>query len=157
MPTAPSIGPSNTLPQIMTEPANNAPTTPNARGLLKQLQQEFQVIRDYLPLAIGIDKQMIACQPDINRKLLRSALSMHTKSLRYLKSLQAATTRFNLDGSPAGEASEEQRTLAAQTLRAHFKKQAEERKAKQATEAAEAAAREHNEKLQQLAKKFARE
>lgn len=141
----------------MTETINTTPTTQTARGLLKQLQQEFQVIRDCQPLAIGIDKQVIARQPEINRKLLRGALALHTKSVRYLKSLQAASTRFDLDGNAAGEVAEEQRALAAQTLHAHFKKQADERKAQLAAEAAEAAARERNEKLQQLAKKFARE
>lgn len=127
-----------------------------ARGLLKKLQQDFQVIRDCQPLAIGIDKQVIEHQPDINRKLLRGALGVHTKSVRYLKVLQGASSRFNLDGSAAGEVSEDQRTLAAQTLRAHFKKQADERKAQQAAEAAQAAERERQEKLNQLAKKFSR-
>ncbi len=141
----------------MTNSANNTPVTQTARGLLKKLQQDFQVIRDCQPLAIGIDKQVIEQQADINRKLLRSALGIHTKSLRYLKTLQTAASRFNLDGSAAGEVSEEQRKLAAQTLHAHFKKQAEERKAQQAAEAAEAAERERKEKLNQLAKKFSRE
>lgn len=139
----------------MTELASNAPVQ-TARGLLKKLQQDFQVIGDCQPLAIGIDKQVIAQQPDINRKLLRGALGVHTKSVRYLKALQGASARFNLDGSAAGEVSEEQRTLAAQTLRAHFKKQADERKAQQAAEAAQAAERERQEKLNQLAKKFSR-
>ncbi|MDR3411732.1 MAG: ProQ/FinO family protein [Formivibrio sp.] len=140
-----------------TEPENNAPATQTARMLLKQLQQQFPVIRDCLPLAIGIDKQVIAQQPDISRKLLRGALGIHTKSLRYLKSLQIANKRFNLDGSEASEPSAEQRALAAQTLHAHFKKQAEVHKAKLAAEAEEAAARVRNEKLNELAKKFARE
>lgn len=118
------------------------------------------MIQDCQPLAIGIDKQVIASQPDINRKLLRSALGIHTKSLRYLKTLQNAQTRFNLDGSAATEVSEEQRTLAAQTLRDHFKKQAEARRAEEAAQAAAAAAQaaeqKHQEKLAQLAQKFAR-
>lgn len=140
----------------MTESTSPALPTQTARSVLKQLQQEFPVIRECQPLAIGIDKQLIAVQPEINRKLLRGALAIHTKSVRYLKSLQTASTRFNLDGSAAGEVAEEQRTLAAQTLHTHFKKKAEERKAQLAAEAAEAAAREHQEKLQKLAEKFAR-
>ncbi|WP_218142705.1 ProQ/FINO family protein [Formivibrio citricus] len=133
-----------------------APPAQTAREVLKKLQKDFAVIRDCKPLAIGIDKQMIALQPDINRKLLRGALGIHTKSVRYLKSLQGANERFNLDGSTAGDVSEEQRTLAAQILHAHFKKQADERKAKQAAEAAETAVRERQEKLNQLAQKFSR-
>lgn len=133
--------------------AENTSAPQTARNLLTQLQKEFQVIRDYQPLAIGIDKQIIAQQPEINRKLLRGALGIHTKSLRYLKSLQTASNRFNLDGSPNGETSDEQRKLAAQTLFTHFKQKANERKQQQA---AEAAARERAAKLDQLAQKFAR-
>lgn len=140
----------------MTETTPATTPTQTARSLLKQLQQQYPVVRDCQPLAIGIDKQIIASQPDIHRKLLRGALALHTKSIAYLKNLQAASTRVNLDGSPAGEVDEAQRTLAAQTLRANFKKRAEDRKAKEAAEAALAAERERNEKLQQLAQKFAR-
>ena len=141
----------------MTDSVNTVPATQTARSVLKQLQKEFQVINECQPLAIGIDKQVIASLPDISRKLLRGALGLHTKSPRYLKALQGASTRFNLDGSAAGEVSEEQRTLAAQTLRAHFKKKAETFKEKQAAEAAEAAAQAHQEKLNQLAQKFSRQ
>ena len=140
----------------MTTTETTTEKTVDARALLKDLQTRFDVFRNFSPLAIGIDKQVIASLPDISRKLLRGALGLHTKSPRYLKALQGASTRFNLDGSAAGEVSEEQRTLAAQTLRAHFKKKAETFKEKQAAEAAEAAAQEHQEKLNQLAQKFSR-
>lgn len=140
----------------MTESAQTPVPSQTAHGFLKQLRQEFPVIRDCLPLAIGIDKQLIALQPEISRKLMRGALAIHTKSLRYLKALQASPQRFNLDGSPAGETSEEQRALAAQTLHAHFKKQADERKAVLAAEAAKQAEREREEKLLALASKFSR-
>ena len=121
----------------MTEVApTTAPEPQTACELLKRLQQDYAVVRDCLPLAIGFDKQILAQQPGINRKLLRGALGMHTKSVRYLKALQIAQTRVNLDGSPADAVSEEQRKLAADTLRAHFKKKAEEQKAKAAAEAA---------------------
>jgi ProP effector len=140
----------------MTENATITPAAPTARNVLKQLQQEFQVIRDCQPLAIGIDKQVIAQQPDISRKLLRSALGMHTKSTAYLKNLQNAKERFNLDGSVFGEVSEEQRKLATQTLRELFKKQADARKAREAAAAEEEAARQRAEKINQLAEKFGR-
>lgn len=142
----------------MSETTPNTPQT--ARGLLKALQNEFPVLRDCQPMAIGIDKQLIAAQPDINKKLLRSALGIHAKSLRYLKGLQSAATRFNLDGSAADAVSEEQRALAAKTLHEHFKKQAEQRKAEQAAaaalKAAEKAEQERAAKLSQLAEKFSR-
>ena len=144
----------------MTEQSNTPVPAKTAKETLKDLQQAFPVIRDCQPLAIGIDKQVLAQQPEINRKMLRSALGMHTKSLAYLKNLQNAATRFNLDGTPADAVSDEQRALAAKTLHEFFKKRAEQRKAKLAEEAAAAAAeaadRERMAKLNQLAEKFSR-
>lgn len=113
-------------------------------------------MREFLPLAIGIDKQILASKPETPRKLLRIALGMHTKSVRYLKNLQTAQTRFNLDESPADPVSDEQRALAATTLHTHFKKLADQRKAELAAEKAAKAAREHAEKLRQLQEKFSR-
>ena len=59
--------------------------------MLKQLQERFAVFRDCRPLAIGIDKQVLAAVPDLDRKTLRVALRMHVGSLRYLKAMQQAT------------------------------------------------------------------
>ena len=139
-------------------------TTPNpvqtARVLLKELQEKFAVFRDYQPLAIGIDKQLIALTPELNRKTLRIALGMHTNSLRYLKGMEKATHRFDLEGNSTDEVTEVHRTHATETLRERFKKNAEQRKALRAAEAAqeaaEKAARQHAEKLNQLTAKFSR-
>lgn len=142
-------------------PAASAPHPVQvARALLKKLQQDFPLFRDCLPLAIGIDKQLIARQPDVPRKVLRIALGQHTNSLRYLKSLEKATHRFDLDGQPAEPLTDEHRKHAATTLRERFKKEADQRKAQRASEeaarVAEEAARQHAEKLNQLAAKFAK-
>ncbi|AIY39315.1 ProQ activator of osmoprotectant transporter ProP [Collimonas arenae] len=141
-----------------------AASTPNpvqtARVLLKELQEKFAVFRDYLPLAIGIDKQLIAQSPEINRKTLRIALGMHTNSLRYLKGMEKATHRFDLEGNSTDEVTDVHRTHATETLRERFKKNAEQRKLQRAAEAAqlaaEKAAQQHAEKLNQLTAKFSR-
>ncbi|MEO6917661.1 MAG: ProQ/FinO family protein [Collimonas sp.] len=141
-----------------------AASTPNpvqtARVLLKELQDKFAVFRDYLPLAIGIDKQLIALSPEINRKTLRIALGMHTNSLRYLKGMEKATHRFDLEGNSTDEVTDVHRTHATETLRERFKKNAEQRKLQRAAEAAqlaaEKAAQQHAEKLNQLTAKFSR-
>ncbi|AMO98086.1 proQ/FINO family protein [Collimonas arenae] len=145
----------------MNTPAVATPSpVQTARVLLKELQEKFAVFRDYQPLAIGIDKQLIARIPELNRKTLRIALGMHTNSLRYLKGMEKATVRFDLDGNNADEVTEVHRTHAAETLRERFKKNAEQRKAQRAAEAAqlaaEKAARQHAEKLSQLTAKFSR-
>lgn len=145
--------------------------TPNpfqsARVLLKELQEKFIVFGEFQPLAIGIDKQLFAQIPDVSRKTLRTAMGIHTNSLRYLKGMEKATVRFNLDGSQADEVTDVHRTHATTTLKERFKKNADQRKAqRQAEEAqrkAEAAKKQAEEadrlradKLSQLAEKFSR-
>ena len=100
-----------------------------ARALLKRLQEEFAVFRDYSPLAIGIDRQLLARQPGLDRKMLRMALGMHTHSLRYLKSMEKAAQRLDLDGQGVAEVTDEHRAHAAETLRERFRKEAERKKA----------------------------
>jgi ProP effector len=123
------------------------------RDLLKSLQDKYPVFHEFRPLAIGIDKQLLAQEAGLDRKRLRLALGMHANSFRYLKSMEKATQRFNLDGSPGNEVTEEHRQHAADTLRERFRKQAEQRKAERE---AQAAARQHVEKLNQLVQKFAK-
>ena len=130
-------------------PAGNPPS--NARTLLKSLQEAFPVFRDYAPLAIGIDKQLIARRPELERKILRVALGMHTNSLRYLKSMEKATHRLDLDGNPGEEVTDEHRKHASDTLRERFRKDAQRRKEQREAEARE---RERAEKLSQLVEKF---
>lgn len=125
----------------------------DARVLLKDLQTRFDVFRNFSPLAIGIDKQVFAKLPDVSKKSLRLAMRSHTISTRYLKEMEKAAVRLNLDGTPAGEVTDENRQHAAELLRERFKKQAEQRKA--AAEEAKAEQR-RAEKLNQLAEKFGR-
>jgi ProP effector len=127
-----------------------------ARALLKQLQADFPVFRQAKPLSIGIDKQLLARLPDINRKILRIALGMHTNSLRYLKAMEKAAERYNLEGNVDGAVSETHRSHAVQTLRERQKKEAEQRRAEHAAQQAEQARRQSEEKLHQLAEKFSR-
>ena len=137
------------------------------RLLLKDFQAKFSVFRDCLPLAIGIDKQLIALLPELNRKLLRNTLGIHTNSMPYLKKMEKATTRYDLDGNAAGEVTQLQRAHATQILRERFQKKVAQRKAQQeaedaqrkaedAQQKAEESARQRAEKLNQLAAKFSR-
>ena len=123
----------------------------NARALLKTLQDGFSAFRDYSPLAIGIDKQILARLPETERKTLRIALGMHTHSQRYLKMMEKATHRFDLDGNPGEEVTAEHRKHASEVLRERFKKEAERRKAQREAEAQE---RQRTEKLSLLVEKF---
>lgn len=144
----------------MTEADQNPDSPADARALLKDLQGRFDVFRNFSPLAIGIDKRLIAHQPDVEPQALRLALRSHTMSTRYLKEMQIASARLNLDGSAAGEITDEARTHSGELLRERFKKQAEQRRAAAAAAgAAEAEARaeqRRQERLAHLAEKFGR-
>lgn len=124
-----------------------------ARALLKELQEKHAVFRECLPLAIGIDKQLLALDPQLDKKALRMALRYHTGSVRYLKGVEKAEARSNLDGTPADALTDEHRAYASEQLRERFRKDAERRKTQRA---AEEAARVRAQKLEQLAAKFSR-
>ena len=133
-----------------------AAPAPSARALLKQLQQQFPAFRDCLPLAIGIDKQLLARVPNLDRKTMRAALGIHTGSMRYLRAMEKATQRFDLDGVAGAEVTDTHRLHAKEQLQQRFKKEAERKKLEKAAAAEAEAARLRQEKLQQLASKFSR-
>jgi len=146
-----------TLTMLSMNTPNPVPSPAQAaRALLKQLQADFPVFRQAKPLSIGIDKQLIGKLPDVNRKILRIALGMHTNSTRYLKAMEKAAERYNLEGNVDGEVSETHRTHAAEVLRERQKKEAEQRRVERAAQQAEQARRQSEEKLHQLAAKFSR-
>ena len=138
--------------------AASTPVAPasSARSLLKQLQHQFPAFRNCLPLAIGIDKQLLARVPELDRKTMRAALGIHTGSLRYLRAMEKATVRYDLDGVAGAEVSDTHRQHAKEVLQQRFKKEAERKKAEREAELAEEADRLRQEKLLQLATKFSR-
>jgi ProP effector len=133
-----------------------ATAAPSARTLLKQFQQTFPAFRDCLPLSIGIDKQILARMPDLDRKTMRTALGIHTGSLRYLRAMEKATQRFDLDGTAGAEVTDVHRAHAKETLQQRFKKEAERKKAERDLAQAAEADRLRQEKLLLLASKFSR-
>jgi ProP effector len=143
-----------------TEPATTAtaaaPAALTPRTLLKQLQTQFPAFRDFLPLSIGIDKQILAVMPELDRKTMRTALGIHTGSLRYLKVMEKAKVRHDLDGTAGAEVTDTHRAHATQVLQDRFKKEAERKKAEREAAAAEEAARVRADKLNQLTAKFSR-
>ena len=145
-------------PATAPAPATAQPTS--ARALLKQLQQEFVAFRDCLPLAIGIDKQLLARMPGLDRKIMRAALGIHTGSMRYLRAMEKAKVRHDLDGAAGAEVTDTHRLHAKEQLQQRFKKEADRKKAERdalATAAAEEEAnRQRQEKLKALASKFSK-
>lgn len=128
----------------------------SARTLLKQFQAQFPPFRDCLPLSIGIDKQILAVWPDLDRKMMRTALGIHTGSLRYLRVMEKAKLRYDLDGTAGAEVTQVHRDHATLVLQQRFKKEAERKKAERDAAAAEEADRIRLDKLNQLTAKFSR-
>ncbi|WP_322403205.1 ProQ/FinO family protein [Massilia luteola] len=165
---APDALPANDAPQAPAPEADahdadtaSAPAAAGAevqspRALLKHLQQQFKAFRDCLPLAIGIDKQVLARLPGLNRKTMRAALGIHTGSMRYLRAMEKATLRYDLDGNPGAEVTDTHRQHAKELLQERFKKEAERKKAERDAAAQAESDRKRQEKLQQLASKFAK-
>lgn len=114
---------------------------------LEKLSETYAVFRDGKPLALGIHKVLLERQPELGKEAIRKALHIHTASTRYLKSLACADQRFDLDGQPAGEVTDEQRQQAQAEVKERIKKSIEKRKA-------EEAAKERQAKLEKLAEKF---
>lgn len=142
----------------MNSPETDQTTGQKARALLKTLQETFPVFRDYSALAIGVDKLLLTQQPDLERKVLRLALGMHTNSARYLKTMERARHRVDLAGNIVAEVPDEHRKHASEVIRERFKKDAERRKALREAEALEkqraAIENQRAEKLSQLVEKF---
>ncbi|SHN31575.1 ProP effector [Duganella sacchari] len=151
-----SLTPQPPVAEPVTAASAPAPAAPSPRSLLKQLQTQFPAFRDFLPLSIGIDKQLLAVLPDLDRKTMRTALGIHTGSLRYLKVMEKAKARYDLDGKPGAEVTDTHRAHATQVLQERYKKEADRKKAEREAKAAEEAARVRVDKLNQLAAKFSK-
>ena len=137
--------------------ATPAPATgQSARSLLKQLQQEYPAFRDCLPLSIGIDKQLQERMPGLDKKTMRAALGIHTGSMRYLRAMEKAKVRYDLDGTAGAEVPEAHRLHAKEQLQQRFKKEADRKKAERDAALEEENNRKRQEKLQALASKFSK-
>lgn len=149
-------------------PATAAETiTPSAsqpklepRTLLLQLQEASVTFRDCKPVELRIDKAISERFPHAERKVIRSAMRMHTASTRYLKTLEKGGQRYDLDGKANGEVTEEHQAHAAQTLKERFaevaKRKRDQAKLEDAARREEEAEQRKAEKLQQLVGKFGR-
>jgi ProP effector len=131
---------------------------PTPRELLERLHEISPAFRECRPLALRIDKAVMERFPDVDKKVVRTAMRLHTGSTRYLKALEKATHRYDLDGNPDAELTDEHRAHAAQTLKERFaevgKRKREQQKADAERQRVEQAEQRKAEKLQQLVQKF---
>jgi ProP effector len=55
-----------------------------------------------IPLKIGIDKDVIAAAPDLDAKLIKTAIAAYCNSGGYPERVVAGAARFDLQGQPCG-------------------------------------------------------
>jgi sRNA-binding protein len=89
-------------------------------ALLKSLRERYPVIRDYLPLTVGIHQAIIEAHPDYKPWLIRRALANHCRDVHYLNALVKGGPRFDLVGIPCGEITGDQAAHAREKLTTRY-------------------------------------
>ncbi len=104
-------------------PADTTPARPpfrvrveQAQTLLRERYPALFATADPKPLAIGIHRVLLERHPELDLSGLKRALTLHTGRFSYQKLLKAGAVRFDLDGQPADEVTEEQAEIARQRL-----------------------------------------
>ena len=116
VPPAPAVEPESTAPAVPTAAAVAVLTPAECAQQLKQLFPAlFTGAPKPLKLRIQADIQERA-PGRFGKPVLSAFFRRYTGSTSYLMALSRATQRFDLDGAPAGELSEEHRQLAADEL-----------------------------------------
>lgn len=127
---APGADPSAAAPQPTDTPAAPAPAPMNAAACAEALKQRFPALftGPAKPLKLKIVADIQAAAPGVfTRAALSAFLHRYTGSTSYLIALTRAPHRVALDGSPAGEISDEHRKVAADELQRRRARTAERR------------------------------
>lgn len=98
-------------PQQTNAPKRRKPKKPpsslRVNGLDTELGKESKVWRKHLPLALGIERQIfqqIGRQNlSASKRVVKLLLHKHTHNKNYLVDIAAGVSRYNLDGSEAGQ------------------------------------------------------
>lgn len=83
------------------EPSRKAARSPSVQPVLEQLFELYPHLfgAEFLPLKRGIFQELLASHPEhFERDALKAALSVHTRSTRYLQSVAAGNMRHDLQG-----------------------------------------------------------
>lgn len=83
------------------EPSRKAARSPSVQPVLEKLFELYPHLfgAEFLPLKLGIFQELLANHPEhFGRDALKAALSLHTRSTRYLQSIAAGNKRHDLQG-----------------------------------------------------------
>jgi ProP effector len=92
------------------------PCHAKAALFLALLRERHTVIKNCLPLAIGIHQPIGAAYPEFGKIAIQRALQFHTQSQTYLKNLAAGGHRYDLVGQPWGLITPEHQRYAQEQL-----------------------------------------
>jgi sRNA-binding protein len=93
----------------------------DVRAMWDRAQERFPGVRQRVALAVGCGPELLrffrgACR--LSSRQARFVLRWWFGGVAYLRACKAGATRFNLDGSTAGQVSEQEAAFASQKLRA---------------------------------------
>lgn len=69
-----------------------------AKEFLTHLRKHFNVFQKYQPLMIGVAKELTPIFPEIPKRVINTALHLHTNSKKYLKNVSKGFDRVDLSG-----------------------------------------------------------
>ncbi len=100
----PTTSEASVEPVEPTPPTDQSSRPDRSRSVQPVLEQLFELYphlfgAEFLPLKLGIFQELLANHPDqFERNTLKAALSVHTRSGRYLQSVAAGKMRHDLQG-----------------------------------------------------------
>jgi len=92
------------------------------KEFLIHLRKYFPVFQKYQPLMIGVAKELVPIFPEIPKRVINTALHLHTNSRKYLKNLAKGYDRVDLSGQMISTTDKVSVQKAKKSLALLFKK-----------------------------------
>jgi ProP effector len=97
--------------------ARSAGITATRRALLNRWPNCFKgYMRPKLPLKVGIDKDILAADPELNPEMVKIVLRIYGDHLSYHEAMIEGAARVDLNGNPAGVVTDNEARWAANRL-----------------------------------------
>lgn len=93
-----------------------------AKEFLTHLRKYFNVFQKYQPLMIGVVKDLSPIFPEIPKRVINTALHLHTNSKKYLKNIAKGYDRVDLCGQVVSKTDKVSIQKAKKSLAQLFKK-----------------------------------
>ena len=93
-----------------------------AKEFLTHLRKYFNVFQKYQPLMIGVVKDLAPIFPEIPKRVINTALHLHTNSKKYLKNIAKGYDRVDLCGQVVSKTDKVSIQKAKKSLAQLFKK-----------------------------------